>query len=236
MKNNFGLLTCCAFLLFSSVSAQQKKLLQLPNFDKKVIHWGFYLGVNHRDFKVNYTENAPKTSFRFENNIGFHVGLIGDLRINDNLNLRLEPGLSSNSSTLYFEDFDSTGVFNNNTSTEISSTYLHLPLLLKVSGKRWNNSKPYLIGGASLDYNFDSNSKNPNDNANGEFRMEANRLSYEIGFGVDFYFHYFKFSPSIRGQFAATNELVPDDNPASPWTAPIDFMGSKAWFMRLTFE
>ena len=69
---------------------------------------------------------------------------------------------------------------------------------------------------------------------NSEWRPTA--LSYEIGFGVDFYFHYFKFSPSIRGQFSTTDEILPDENPASPWTAPIDFMGSKAWFLRLAFE
>ena len=82
-----------------------KKLNQLPNFDKKKYHWGFYLGLNSRDFKVAYQESDFKnTHVSFENETGFNVGLIGDMRILENLNIRLEPGLWSNTSTIHFRD------------------------------------------------------------------------------------------------------------------------------------
>jgi hypothetical protein len=61
-----------------------------------------------------------------------------------------------------------------------------------------------------------------------------------MGLGIDIYFPYFKFSPSIRGQFAITNELFYDDtnptNPTSPYTDPIDFLGTSAVFLKFAFE
>jgi hypothetical protein len=57
---------------------------------------------------------------------------------------------------------------------------------------------------------------------------------------MDFYFYFFKFTPSIRGIFAINNELVPDDvrDPqySSPWTGPIDYFGTRGLFLNLTFE
>ncbi len=129
-----------------------------------------------------------------------------------------------------------------NMEREVSGTYLHLPLLLKLSTNRLNNIRPYIIGGVSYDYNFSSNEKNGKDNFEGEFRMTAHNFMYEVGFGVDFYMYFFKFTPSIRGVFAMNNELVNDTNPvaypeySSPWTGPVDFLGTRGLFLNLTFE
>ena len=46
---------------------------------------------------------------------------------------------------------------------EVAGTYLHLPLLLKLSTNRLNNIRPYIIGGVSYDYNFSSNENNGKD-------------------------------------------------------------------------
>ncbi len=239
MKKNIVIITLFAFFISSSVIAQKRKLHQIPNFDKHELHWGFYLGLNQRDFKITYKEsNFPNIGISLSNQIGFNVGLIGDMKISNNFNLRFEPGLSSNSSTLTFLDPDATGVFGTNTSAEITSTYLHLPILIKMSANRMNNMRPYLIGGISYDHNFSSNFDNSDDNFNNEFRMQTHNFMYEVGFGIDFYFPYFKFSPSIRGAFALTNELKYDNvtNGDSPWTDPISFLGSRGVFLKFTFE
>jgi hypothetical protein len=59
---------------------------------------------------------------------------------------------------------------------------------------------------------------------------------WEIGFGVDFYLFYFKFTPSIRGVFALSDELVRDDDPNSPWTGNIGRMATRAVFINFTFQ
>ena len=228
------------FLISVSVFSQQRKVNQLPSFDKHELHWGFYLGWNNSDYKITYKENVfPNTSVELESKTGFNVGLIADMKINEHFNLRLEPGLISNESTMHFIDNGlPSKPFGEYTSAKIESTYLHVPILLKYNAFRLNNVRPYLIGGFSYDYNFSSNQSSSDDNFSGQFRTQTHNFMYEVGFGFDFYFHYFKFSPSIRGQFAMTNEIYYDDpaNLESPWTDPIAFMGSRSLFIKLAFE
>ena len=81
-----------------------------------------------------------------------------------------------------------------------------------------------------------SNEKNPDDNSAGQFRTKRNMYFYELGFGIDFYLHYFKFTPSIRGVFAINDELVRDEDPNSPWTGNVTSMKTRGIFINFTFQ
>ena len=65
---------------------------------------------------------------------GFSVGLIGDLRINEYMNLRFEPGLFYNKRDLIYPEYEEF-TKENDRYRDIKSTYIHLPLLLKISTK-----------------------------------------------------------------------------------------------------
>lgn len=93
-----------------------------------------------------------------------------------------------------------------------------------------------MVGGVSASLNLSSNQDNPEDNEQGKFRMMKGTYYYELGFGIDFYLYYFKFTPSIRGVFALNDELVRDDDPNSPWTGNIDKLSSRAIFINFTFQ
>src|SRR5690625_6742372 len=96
--------TLLVFLIFTgfaqSAMAQlftRERITNLENFDKRTLSWGYFLGFNSYDFKFKYNEDFgdnPSTDIQVNKQAGFNVGLIGDLRINDYLNLRLEPGRS----------------------------------------------------------------------------------------------------------------------------------------------
>ena len=160
------------------------------------------------------------------------------MRLHNNINIRIEPGLSTNSKRLYFRHLANAV----DSVRKVSGTYLHIPILLQLSANRYRNIRPYVVGGLAYDYNFASNFDNINDNSAGEFRMQKNNFMYEIGIGIDFYFVYFKFSTSIRGIFALNNELKRDDSDNYPdgttsqWTTPIDYFGSRGVFLRLAFQ
>ncbi|MDY0780724.1 porin family protein [Tenacibaculum sp. IB213877] len=221
-------------LVIQNSFAQKEKVLNLPNFDKPLFHYGFYLGLNKNDFKVAYKPTTITTNpeVEVEASVGFNVGLIADLRLHNNINLRFEPGLISNTKTLRFKH-----IANENEGTrEAGNTYLHVPLIFKFSTNRLNNVRPYVLSGISYDYNFSSNEGNQDDNFSGEFRQKSSNFMYELGIGMDFYLPYFKFSPSIRGIFAINNELKYDNRSPSAWTDPIDFMGTRGIFIHLAFE
>ena len=219
-------------LSVNNSQAQRRDIVEYhQNWDEQVVFWGYYIGINKKDYKISYLTTTPNIVVTAS--AGFNVGLIGDLKLHNNISLRLEPGLSSNTKTLAFTHINGG---EKDSIREVNSTYLRIPLLLKFNTNRLNNIRPYLIGGVSYDYNFSSNQDNPDDNYEGEFRMKKNNFTYEIGAGIDIYLPYFIFSPSIRGVFAINDELIRDKNSNSPWTGAVDYFGTRGVFINLAFH
>ena len=214
----------------------KKKVINNENFDKPQLSWGYYLGMNNYDYNFDYISDTY--DIQTEKSFGFNVGLIGNFRISDFFDIRFEPGLVMSNRNLVFNpaQFGETDFNQNIHFREIKSTYIHFPILLKISSKRVNNFKPYLLAGVSTALNLSSKENNVDDNSLGQFRTKKNVFFYEIGFGIDLYLEWFKFSPSIRGVFALTDEHVDDNNPVSPWTSNIDFMKTSGILINFTFQ
>src|SRR6478736_9327401 len=158
------------FLLITlslTCKAQSRKepIINLENFDKQRVYWGYFLGFNTYDFKFAYKN--PTTDIKVESTTGFNVGLVGNARLGEYLDLRFEPGLYFNQRNLTFPGFDN----KYDSERDVKSTYIHFPLLVKFSAKRINNFKPYLLGGVGTALNLSSNSTVTDDNAAGIFRM-----------------------------------------------------------------
>lgn len=226
-------------IVTQSVSAQlfsKEKIKNNENVDKPLISWGYFLGFNSYDFNFDYNQDLP--DIQVLKSVGFNVGLIGNLRINNYLDLRIEPGLSITKRELNYHSSYFQGMsFNDNyLIREVRSTYIHIPLLLKISTKRVNNIKPFIVGGFSTALNLSSNEENPDDNSVGQFRSKKSVFFYELGFGIDLYLYWFKFTPSIRGVFALNDELVRDFDSNSPWTGNITSMKTRGLFINFTFQ
>src|SRR6187431_2975861 len=195
-------------------------IINLENWQKKPIYFGFFLGFNSYDFKIDYkemeTDPGSSTDIQTDNTVGFNVGLVTNLRLMEYLDLRFEPGLYYSNRTLHYPPtvgFDS----NSDLLREVNSTYINFPLLLKFSSVRTGNIRPYLLGGMSANLNLSSNSKSLDDNEEDRFRVKSWTTNYELGIGIDIFSEYFIFSPSIRGQFGLSDELIRDNDPNSPW-------------------
>lgn len=208
------------------------------SFDQQRIHWGYFLGFNTYNYKINYNDNFQKQfngqEIQVKTTGGFNVGLVGNLRLTEYLDLRFEPGLYYGKKELYFPYLESHGISNN--IRTINSTYIHFPLLLKFSALRTGNIRPYVVGGFSESLNLGSNQDSKDDNYAGKFRVKKWTSNYELGLGIDFYFEHFKFTPSIRGVFGIGDELVRDRNAQSPWTGGIESMKTRAILVNFTFH
>jgi len=234
MKKTFYLLL---FLFAASMYGQTKgifskdPIINLENFDKQRVHWGYFLGFNSYDFKIDYV-NTPDTDIAVKSNTGFNVGLVGNLRLHEYIDLRFEPGLYYAQRNLTYSGFTRPL----DAERQVKATYIHFPLLLKFSSMRFGNVRPYLVGGGSMTLNLSSNSKSQDDNLEQRFRVKPWTKNWEVGFGVDFYLEYFKFSPSIRGVFGIGNEIIQDKDPNSPWTSNIDGLRTRAVLINFTFH
>jgi len=227
------------FLISSEGYAQlftKKKVINNENFDKPQLSWGYFLGINNYDYNFDYISDTY--DIQTEKTFGFNVGLIGNIRISDFFDVRFEPGLVMSNRNLIFNPVQFGDIdFNQNLHfREIKSTYVHFPMLLKISSKRVNNFKPYLLAGVSTAINLSSKENNVDDNSLGQFRTKKNVFFYELGFGIDLYLEWFKFSPSIRGVFALSDEHIDDNDPFSPWTSNIDFMKTSGILINFTFQ
>jgi len=240
-KNIWVVLFCLlANGLFAQYPNVKERIINLPNFDKRPVHYGYFLGINQYDFKFDYVDSYYKDMMYKDIAViqkkGFNVGLIGDLRINDYFNVRFEPGLYYNLRELVYPEYRQF-IKESDRNREVKSTYIHLPIYIKINAKRINNFRPFLLAGFSSDFNLSSNAKNSDDNASNVFRTSTKNLNYELGLGFEFYLYYFKFSPSFRGIFSFQNELIPDEvGQASPWTGNIINMFSRGVSLIITFE
>ena len=208
-------------------------IINLENFDKQRIYWGYYLGFSSFDFKTDFKTNpAPDKLIDVKGHTGFNVGLVGVLRLHEYVELRFEPGLYYASRTLTYSQFTT----ERDGLREVKATYIDFPLILKFSSLRTGNVRPYLLGGLSATLNLSSNSKSKDDNLEQKFRVKPWTQNYTLGFGVDLYFEYFKFSPSIRGVFGLKDELIRDTDPNSPWTGNIQSIKTRAVLINFTFH
>ena len=217
-------------LICSQVSFSQFKNLQ--NFDERDLRFGYYIGINQYDNKVIYKNNTPYP-ISVDRSEGINIGLIGELKLNKNLFLSLEPGLHANKKNIIFnerKEFTNYG----DTLWVVKSNNIHIPLLLKYSAKRLNNFRPYLKAGLSTSINLNEIEGTLSNNGLENFKFEKFNFYYELAFGVDFYLKYFKFSPSVRGVFSLKDE-IPNNTPDNPWTRNIDKFLTRAIFINFSF-
>jgi hypothetical protein len=233
------LLLIVVLISSESISAQlfsREKVLNNENFDKPRFSYGYYLGFNVYDYNIDYTSDVKDVQVL--KSTGLNVGLIGNIRINDYIDIRLEPGLVISRRELNFSNtfFNGISYEEKDLIREIQSTLVHIPLLVKFSTKRINNIKPFIVGGVSTGLNLSSQENNPDDNSKNNFRVTKNNLYYELGIGIDLYLTWFKFTPSIRGVFSMQDELVNDVDPNSPWTSNLSQMQTRGLFINFTFQ
>ena len=72
------------FLLLVSCNLIFSQFKNLQNFDERDLRFGYYIGLNQYDNKVEYKNNTqyPISIDRAE---GINVGLIGELKLNKNI-------------------------------------------------------------------------------------------------------------------------------------------------------
>ncbi|MFV8376416.1 porin family protein [Flavobacterium sp. LB1P62] len=218
------------FAQFNKNMFSKDPIINLENFQNKKLYFGYFLGFNSYDFKIDYKTVGP--DIQTKKTTGFNVGIVGDLKLHEYISLRFEPGLYYTKRDLLYPGFTS----KTDALREVNSTYIHFPLLLKFLSLRTGNIRPYIVGGLSTTLNLSSNSKSIDDNSAQRFRVKPWTTNYEMGLGIDFFSPYFIFSPSIRGVFGLKDELIRDKDPNSPWTGDIESIKSRAVFINFTFH
>ncbi len=190
------------------------------------------------DFVMHHSGTflSPETDtvFGFENKRlpGFHLSIVSEFHLVEYLDLRFLPGLSFGERNLSYLLYDPDDNDFNVHIMQIESTFLDFPLLLKYSSKRLNNYRAYIIGGGSIRYDLAAQ-KDIRPEEKPKIRLNPMDYYYEVGFGVDFFLEYFKFSTEIKMARGITNIMVPDN---TQFTSSIERMNSKLICVSMHFE
>ncbi|WP_348521749.1 porin family protein [Chryseobacterium sp. H1D6B] len=204
--------------------------------------------VLHPRYGMNGNENLVSSKA----SRSFGAGLIGKWRLNDYLDLRMEPGLQFAQRELTFNtqsnDQYAAGTLTNpafvpipltdkDRVREVKSTLVDIPVLLELHGNRWYNSRPYIAAGVNYIVNLQSNSDSTDDNLQQVFRSTTHNFAWSAEMGIQFYFNKFKLTPGIRGTFFMNNEKVAD-NPDTPpyWSSAVSTLQTRAIMFVLKFE
>lgn len=248
MKRKFRVLALIITALFSnSVDAQlfrtRDRMDNLVDFDNQKFSWGFFLAGNYFDYKIdlnpqNGLNNKNQNRVLSKGSASFGAGLIGKMRVNEYIDLRLEPSLQFVQRKLTFDIKDLyPSAATTDLERDVKSTYVDVPLLVEFHGNRWYNSRPYVALGVNYLGNLQSNENSESDNQQQIFRTKTHNFGYTGEIGIQFYFSRFKLTPAVRGTFFLNNELVPD-NPGTPpyWAGAMDHLSSRAFMFVLKFE
>ncbi|MDF1570190.1 MAG: porin family protein [Bacteroidales bacterium] len=237
-------ITIILILLVSAsvLSAQEKRPRNLPAFDYKKLHWGFTVGLNSMDYAIKRNPEAALYAdvVGFQP-AGFQVNIVSDLRLSDDWNLRFLPGINLGSRDMvYFEPGTwevSTYTVAGNTYDKmtIGSSYLDFPLLLKYRSERVNNYRPYVIGGIS--YRLDMSAKSSYDPEGDDMILvKPGDFYLEVGFGIDQYLQYFKYSTEIKLAMGLRNIMVPGVSRDNDFEYVNSIDGIRSFLVMLNFH
>ncbi len=214
--------------------SQRRKVQNLPKYDKQRVHFGFLLGINVTDFKIKRIPrfNSLDSLFVVESSsqTGFNIGIVANLKLAENFDLRFLPDLSFSQRNLEYtfqEGNSSTTVIK-----KIESTFLEFPLDLKFKSNRVNNYRAYVVVGGR--YTIDMVSQAKVQNQDKDFvKLRKNDYGYQVGFGFDFYMERFKLSPEIKMYHGLQNLLVDDPK---IFSTSLDALHSRIFMISFTFE
>ena len=239
-------LVCCAV---NSTAQQDREVQHKPYIDLRPLHFGILVGMHLQDVEFNnvgphmvtYTDGTSK-----EANIvcdadkwvaGFSVGVLGELRLNENFSLRVTPTMHFGAKHLEFINLNEKDARGDNIRErqDLKNTYLSIPIDIKFAAPRWNNYRPYIMAGVNPTLNLT--------NKNSDFvHLKRFNTMLEVGMGCDFYLPFFKLIPELKFCFGLGNVLDKDhvngnrDDNIRTYAGSVDSAKSKMIVLTFYFE
>ncbi len=184
-------------------------ILNRPYADTKKMHFGFSVGMNFQNLAI--TNNGLITNEHEEwyadvsaHSPGFSVNVLADYRIAEHFNLRISPGLYFGNKVVHFLNHRGNSEWQDQSrysqSQNIKSTYIVVPIDLKMSAKRFHNIRPYFTGGVMYTQDLAKDRSE-------QFKLKNNDVMLTVGMGCDFYMPFFKLCPEVKFCFGLKNLL-----------------------------
>jgi hypothetical protein len=234
-------ITISLLILLATVAltAQKAKPKNDSNYDERLLHFGFSMGLNTMDFKIRMYEESGLQAELVSLKPGINIQIVTDYRPSTYIDVRFLPGVSFGQRNInFYQD----GVKWGETQV-LESSFLEFPVSVKAKGMRMNNARPYLIGGVNFRYDL-AGKKEYDPDRPVYLRLRRADLYYEAGAGIDFYLPYFKLTIEAKMSNGLRDVLVHDKlvSPDDPYPAQPEYMNSirslrsQMWIISFHFE
>lgn len=204
----------------STYAQASKTVLNRPRNEERFIRFGIGIGLNVMDFRLLNSGALSKPvlyddSTRFFGTVnrlhpGFNVNALMRFRINNDMHVRILPGICFGQRDLTFYNIGKNGDREwEDIKMPIESSYIEMPILFCYSVPRHSNVRPYVCAGVNVKADMAAFKKLKLENKQ-YLRLQKFDLAYEIGFGIEFYFYYFKMAPELKWSGGFLNTLAPE--------------------------
>lgn len=236
-------------MALSVCQAQDRTVQNRPYTDLRQFHFGILVGTHLQDIEflnVGPTSTVMEDGTTIESLVtadqdrwdaGFNVGVLGELRLNTNFQLRVAPAMYFGTRHISFHNFndvDPDGEVRKQRQ-DMKTAYFSTAVDLIFAGPRFGNHRPYMILGANPMINLS--------NKQDDFlKLKRSDLFLEIGAGCDFYLPFFKLRPELKFLYGLSNCLDKDhinqlrDKNMIPYTQSVSEAHSKMIVLTFYFE
>ena len=216
----------------TTLIAQTKTKINLVNYDKRKIHYGFQLGLNYSTFRIKQSEDfVTRDTFQTVRGVastGFALGFLFNYRLGEFFDLRFTPHVGFYERTVRY-------VFNERpvpVDLIFQSSIIELPLVFKYKSDRRKNTRLYMVSGIKSSIEVGARRRQ---SQSGLFKTNNVDLSLEYGLGLDMYYPLFKFAPELRFSYGLSN-LFLLDNSSSLFADPLQRISTYTVALFLYFE
>lgn len=202
-----------AFLFFLAATAQDRKVENRPYVDLRQFHFGVLVGTHLQD--IEFLNVGPQQIEQEDGSYvekliscdqdrwdaGFNVGVLGELRLNTNFQLRVAPAMYFGTRHISF--FNHSDELMVQEVQNLKTAYISSAVDLIFAAPRFNNHRPYVIAGINPMINLSGKE-------NDYLKLKRYDVYAEFGVGCDFYLPFFKLRPELKFLYSLTNSLDTD--------------------------
>ena len=202
-----------ASLIIMVSAAQDRKVENKPYIDLRQFHFGVLVGTHLQD--IEFLNVGPQLIEQEDGtyvekliscdqdrwDAGFNVGVLGELRLNTNFQLRVAPAMYFGTRHISF--YNHTDNLTMQEVQTMKTAYISSAVNLIFAAPRFNNHRPYVIAGINPMINLSGKD-------NDYLKLKRYDVFAEVGLGCDFYLPFFKLRPELKFLYSLTNSLDTD--------------------------
>lgn len=224
----------CTAIVFSLTSQAQVHYSNnnFNKFQSKPYYYGLSLGLNTGFFRVEHSEdfilNEDYNVVESLKGPGFNIGVVGNLKIGQNFDIRSLISFSFVNRTIRYTD-KKTGI---PSSEKIESVFVEIPFLVRFKSAPYKDKRAFVIAGVK--YSFDLANKTKNQVGEVALRISPSDFQAEVGAGLQIFLPYFILSPQIKYSQGLGNILFYSDDHSK--NRVLDRILSRTLTFSLNFE